>query len=165
MEIRYKKLTPEAKTPFKVINIDAGFDLYAIWKKETDKYFEYGTGLAFEIPEGYVGLIFPRSSITKYDLMLKNSVGVIDASYRGEIMFRFIKAHNDLIVESKDSQSIDTEDWVNANHIAFRKPDYYDVEDRVGQIIFIEIPKISLIESDELSDTERGSGGYGHTGK
>ena len=79
MEIKFKKLVPEAKTPFKAIDVDAGFDLYATSIVETPEYIQYNTGIAVEIPEGYVGLVFPRSSVTKYDLMLKNSVGVIDA--------------------------------------------------------------------------------------
>ena len=83
MNIRFKKLTPDAKTPVKTYEVDAGFDMFATTKTETNDYIEYKTGIAFEIPEGYVGLVFPRSSVTKKDIMLKNCVGVIDASYRG----------------------------------------------------------------------------------
>lgn len=173
LRINYKKLDEKAVTPFKAINIDAGFDLTAISIRETDKFIEYRTGIAFEMPEGYVGLLFPRSSVTKMDLMLKNSVGVIDASYRGEIMFRFIKAHNDVFAEGNNDNVQATPsgpvrydgNWVNANHIAFRKTDYYKVGDRVGQIVFVPIPVVELTEVDEINNTERGSGGFGHTGR
>ncbi len=141
MEIKYIKLVPEAFTPYRKYDVDAGFDMFAISKEETKDYIEYKTGIAFEIPEGYVGLIFPRSSITTYDLMLKNSVGVIDASYRGEIRFRF---HN-LLRQMADKK--------------------YEIGDRVGQIVFIKIPEINLVEVQELSDTERGTGGFGSTNK
>lgn len=152
MEIRFKKLVPEAKTPYKSIDIDAGFDLYAISITETPEYIQYNTGIAVEIPEGYVGLVFPRSSVTKYDLMLKNSVGVIDASYRGEIMCRF--------------HGIKTINYNAGNKGAtIYGGKKYEVGERVAQIVFLELPKITLIEAEELSDTERGSGGFGHTGK
>lgn len=163
MEIKYKKLNSNAVEPYRKYDVDAGFDLTATSIKETDKYIEYGTGLAFEIPEGYVGLLFPRSSVTKMDHQLKNSVGVVDASYRGEIKFRFTKYHHDLISESNENQE---HDWINSNHNAFRKADYYGVGDRIGQIVFIELPKINkLVEVPELSETDRGEGGYGSTGK
>jgi len=147
MEIRFKKLVPEAKTPFKAISVDAGFDLYCTSIEETPDFIQYNTGIAVEIPEGYVGLVFPRSSVTKYDLMLKNSVGVIDASYRGPIVCRFQKFNEHNV-------------W--GDPVNIKK---YEVGDRVAQIVFMEIPKITLVEAQELSDTERGEGGFGSTGK
>ena len=152
MEIRFMKLIPEAKTPFKAIDVDAGFDLYTTSIEETPDYIQYNTGIAVEIPQGYVGLVFPRSSVTKYDLMLKNCVGVIDASYRGEIMCRFYGTKTiNYNVGNK-----------GATIYAGKK---YDVGERVAQIVFLELPKITLIEADELSETERSSQGFGSTGK
>ena len=146
------KLIPEAKTPFKAIDVDAGFDLYTTSIEETPDYIQYNTGIAVEIPQGYVGLVFPRSSVTKYDLMLKNCVGVIDASYRGEIMCRFYGTKTiNYNVGNK-----------GATIYAGKK---YDVGERVAQIVFLELPKITLIEADELSETERSSQGFGSTGK
>lgn len=173
MIIRYRKLEEGAKTPYKKIDVDAGFDLTAIWKKETDKFIEYGTGIAFEIPVGFVGLLFPRSSVTKGDLMLKNSVGVVDASYRGEIKFRYAKYHHDLFSERNSTTIQDTpagkmeinEVWINSNRNVSRKPEYYEIGDRCGQIVFIELPKVKLLQAEELSDTERGTAGYGSSGK
>lgn len=174
MEIRFERLIPEAKTPFKMIDVDAGFDLYATSIEETEDYIEYLTGIAFEIPEGYVGLVFPRSSVTKYDLMLKNCVGVIDASYRGEIRCRFAKVINDIYQDAtylerpsgfwgffKKSQ---INHYIDLLFLS-RKIKKYNVGERVAQVVFLELPKITLIETDELSNTERGSGGFGHTGK
>jgi dUTP pyrophosphatase len=156
MEIKYKKLVPEAKAPIRKFEVDAGFDLYSISRIETPDYIEYKTGIAFEIPEDYVGLLFPRSSVTNYDLMLKNSVGVIDASYRGEIVGRFRK-----IIGDKVKDILLNENDISIN---FDNAKIFDADERVMQIVFIEIPKITLIEVEELSETQRGSGGFGHTG-
>jgi dUTP pyrophosphatase len=89
VKVKFKKLSTEAVAP-KVMKIgDAGADLTATSVEETAMYYEYGTGLAVEIPSGYVGYIFPRSSCSNYHLSLSNCVGVIDSNYRGEIKFRF----------------------------------------------------------------------------
>ena len=155
--IKYVKTSEEAKEPFKKYPEDAGFDLYATWKKTTEKYIEYGTNLIFEIPVGYVGLLFPRSSVTETDLMLKNSVGVIDASYRGEIKFRFMKTKNN---------NIRIPDGRGMIHKIYNPHDeVYHIGDRVGQIVFLQLPNINLNLVSELSKTERGEGGYGHTGQ
>jgi len=118
---------------------DAGMDLYAVSQKFDDHgNYVFGTGLAMEIPEGYVGLIFPRSSISKTAHSLRNAVGVIDSGYRGEIMMKFdINTHNSPV---------------------------YDVGDRIAQIIIMPYPQIEFEEVFELADSERGSGGFGSTG-
>lgn len=147
MEIRFKKLEEGAVVPFKKDPTDAGFDITAI-DYEFDEFGNvvYKTGLALEIPEGYVGLLFPRSSISKYCLSLANSVGVIDSGYRGEIKLKFKPtiAFNDRL-----------DDMCNA----------YDVGERIAQLIIIPYPNIEFVESDELSDSDRGAGGFGSTGK
>src|SRR6185369_3362723 len=79
MPVRFKKLHELAQTPQYAKPTDAGMDLVAISKTYSDLYIEYGTGLDFEIPEGYVGLLFPRSSASNYDLILSNCVGVVDS--------------------------------------------------------------------------------------
>jgi dUTP pyrophosphatase len=142
MQVRVKKLHDSAVVPAYSKPGDAGMDLTAIsMEKDSHGNVVYGTGLAIEIPEGYVGLIFPRSSNSKTDLYLTNHVGVIDSGYRGEIMFKF-RANPSLI---------------NAR---IHRPG-----DRVGQLIIIPYPQVTLVESAELSDTERGDGGFGSTGK
>lgn len=171
MEIKFKKLVPEAQTPYKANDVDAGFDLFAVSIKETEDFIEYNTGIAVEIPEGYVGLVFPRSSVTKYDLMLKNSVGVIDASYRGPILCRFSKVVNGMFEDVNDvelnfkyPQSYPDGKAIDLK-ILNRHIKKYEVGERVAQIVFMEIPKITLVESQELSNTARGSGGFGSSGK
>lgn len=138
MKVKYKKLKERAVTPFKKHAPDAGFDLTATWTKVYPKYTEYGTDLAFETPEGYVGFLFPRSSVRNQDLILKNSVGVLDATYRGEVKFSFYN------LEGNDT---------------------YSVGERCGQIVFIKLPDVELVEAEELSETNRGAGGYGSSGK
>ena len=91
MEVKIKKVNPSATIPVYSKSGDAGMDLTAVTLQVTDEgRYIYDTGLAFEIPEGYVGLIFPRSSISKKDLLLTNSVGVIDSGYRGTVKVVFI---------------------------------------------------------------------------
>ena len=153
MKVKIKKLVKEAVIPSYAKPGDAGMDLTAVSRTEDcDGNIVYGTGLAFEIPEGYVGLVFPRSSNAKYDLLLSNSVGLIDSGYRGEVMMKF-KPH-----------------WSEANiyeqNINLRRNDKHDykVGERVGQIMIIPYPHIDFVITEELSTTERGDGGFGHTG-
>jgi dUTP pyrophosphatase len=166
-KVKIKLLNENAKLPVKSHFDDACFDLIAISKKETSQYVEFGTGMAIEIPYGYVGLLFPRSSVTKHDLMLKNAVGVIDAGYRGELMCRFVHVYNDIHSVSFYTGSgfgghsktcIDTK-------LLQRTPELYNVGDRIAQIMFIKLPEIELELVKELKDSKRGVGGYGHTGK
>lgn len=144
MKVKIKKLHEDAVVPSYAKPGDAGMDLTA-----TSRTFDehgnvvYGVGLAIEIPEGYVGLIFPRSSNAKTDLYLTNHVGVVDSGYRGEIMFKFRKS----------------DAFKN-----FQEARLYHVGDRVGQLLIIPYPQIQLEEVEELSSTERGEAGYGSTG-
>jgi dUTP pyrophosphatase len=141
MKVKFKKLHPNAKTPHYSLEGDACLDLYAAWQKIDDLGNRvYGTGIAMEIPEGHVGLLFPRSSISKTNLSLRNSVGVIDSNYRGEIMLKFL-----------DLEEMDDLLW-------------YLPGNKIGQIMIIERPQIELEEVEELSETDRGEGGFGSTG-
>ena len=141
MQVRIKKLNENAVIPSYAKGGDAGMDLVATSIiSETTTDVTYGMGIALEIPYGFVGLVFPRSSIRKYELALTNSVGVIDSGYRGEIQATFKKTNG------LDSLS-------------------YKVGDRIAQIMIIPHPEIEFEEADELSDTERGEGGFGSTGK
>ena len=141
IKIKIKKLVPEAVIPSYAKPGDAGMDLVATSTSlDENGNTVYGTGIAMEIPEGHVGLIFPRSSNAKTDLYLTNHVGVIDSGYRGELMFKF-----------------------RAIRTPF--PKEYKVGDKVGQIIIMPYPQVAFIETDELSSTERGEGGFGSTGK
>ena len=142
MQVKIKKLHPDAVIPKYAKPGDAGLDLVAVSKeRDSNDNLVYGTGLALEIPEGYVGLIYPRSSISKYNLMLTNHVGVVDSGYRGEVMFKF---KNNAPFSSKYAE--------------------YNVGDKIGQIIIVPYPKVEFVEVDNLSESERGNGGFGHSG-
>ena len=154
MKVKIKKLNPLAVIPSYAKAGDAGMDLVATEiLKDTPEQITYGMGIAIEIPEGFVGLVFPRSSIRKTGLQLSNSVGVIDSGYRGEIQATFNKIFGG---ERFYDETKNTEDTSN---------EFYKVGDRIAQIMIIPYPPIEFMEVDELSDSERGEGGFGSTGK
>lgn len=160
LKVKIKKVHPNAVIPKYAKEGDAGLDLTAT-SMSYDEYGNicYGTGLAFEIPKGYVGLIFPRSSICKEQMLLSNSVGVIDSGYRGEVSFKF-----------KPSMALDENQCVKTDKdrlwsVAIRQNNIYGVGDRIGQMIIMPYPQIEFEEVEELSETERGEGGYGSSGK
>lgn len=139
MKVNVKKLHPEAVIPKYSRPGDAGLDLTATSVSWSNDKVTYGTGLAFEIPEGYFGLLVPRSSNAKKDLILTNHAGICDSSYRGEILFVY-------------------------RHAISAAPVEYEVGDRIGQLLILPYPQIELVEAEELSISERGSGGFGSTG-
>lgn len=143
VNVRIKKLRNDAVIPSYAKDGDAGMDLTAvdvIYKSDIDCY-EYHTGLALEIPKGYVGLMFPRSSNRKTDGYMTNHVGVIDSGYRGEILVCF--------------KNRDVNDHKEPYHIG----------NRIAQLMIVPYPEVHFIEVAELSQTERGDGGHGSTGK
>ena len=141
MQVQIKLLSDAAKLPSYSKVGDAGLDLVATSLKQVEEsgygFVEYGTSLAIKVPEGYVGLIFPRSSISNYGMILSNSVGVLDSNYTGELKLRFkyIKGTN-----------------------------AYNIGDRVGQLIIIPYPIIEFEQVDELPETNRNDLGFGSTG-
>lgn len=156
VKVKFKKLGEDAVVP-KVQKLgDAGADLTATWLRHEDNYIEYGTELAVEIPPGYVGFIYPRSSLSNYDLILANHVGVIDSNYRGEIKFRFKPTKK----PSMNFRSSDMSILVDTNECK-----YYEVGDRIGQLIIMPIPTVEFEEVEDLSSSERGDKGYGSSGK
>lgn len=166
MQVKVKKLHPNAVIPQYAKPGDAGMDLTAVWVKHaghTNKpYSEFGTGLSIEIPEGYVGLIFPRSSISKTVHSLANSVGVVDSGYRGEITFRFFaNGTAALYVEHLRTGVLSRESFEDL----YTSKEGYEVGDKIGQLIILPYPQIEFVEAEELSKTERGTNGYGHTGR
>lgn len=138
IKVKIKRLDSKAVIPSYAKPGDACMDLTAISETIIEDsgyaFIEYGTGLAFEVPENYVMLIYPRSSISNQGLILSNSVGVVDSGYRGEVKLRFKYI--------KDTNK-------------------YNVGDRVGQFMVIPRQLMELEEVEELSETERGSGGFG----
>lgn len=143
LTVKIKKLHPDAIVP-EYASIGAGcFDLHSIEDGDVGSGWsnrrEFKTGLAFEIPIGYVMLIYGRSGLAFHDqIRLSNCVGVIDSDYRGEVSI---------------SLTIDNDKCVSL----------YEC-DRIAQAMIIPIPKVSFEVVQELSDTERGTGGFGSTG-
>lgn len=141
LPIKIKKLNEKAVLPQKADNGSAGWDLIATSERLVLEgpisYVEYGTSLALEIPPGFVGLLFPRSSISSNtSLILNNSIGLLDSSYRGEIKARF---KSTLTVGGKK----------------------YKLGDKIAQLMVIPYPEIDFEEVNELSETKRGDGGFG----
>lgn len=143
MEVKIKKLTPTAKLPTYGSVFSAGADLYS---DEPEFTVEPGethlvhTGLAVEIPEGYGGFIYARSGLaTKKGLAPANKVGVIDADYRGEVRVSLFN-HSDKV------QTV-------------------EAGERVAQLVIAPFLKADFTEAEKLSDTARGEGGFGSTGR
>lgn len=141
MNVKIKKLCADAVIPKYAKDGDAGLDLVSTSRySDANGQITHGTGLAVEIPDGFVGFIFPRSSIAKTNMSLCNAVAVIDSSYRGELILKF-NVHNP------------------SNNMVL-----YKVGERIGQLVIMPYPKITLVEVDELSTTDRGVGGFGSSG-
>lgn len=142
MNLKFKRLHPEAGIPSFATAGAACFDIQTIEAGEVAPHggtFQFRTGLAFEVPEGHVMLVFSRSGHGfKHDLSLVNAVGVIDSDYRGELQVKLR----------------------NAGQIGFG----FEPGDRIAQALVLPLPNLQLIEADELGDTARGAGGFGSTG-
>lgn len=170
MRVKIKRLHKDSVIPQYSKEGDAGLDLTAV-----DRYFDvhgnavYRTGIAIEIPEGYVGLLFPRSSVSKVDLSLCNCVGVIDSNYRGEIIAKFKPT---LIYEVHDDSEFEENKFKHWDRIIVPTREFgamshqnYEVGERIAQLIIMPYPKVQFEEVEELTQTERGDGGFGSTGK
>lgn len=140
--IRVKVLSDDAKIPTYATDGAGAFDLYAAesGRPAVSRPIEIGTGLAFEIPVGYLMLVFSRSGHGfKYDVRLGNCVGLIDSDYRGEVRVK-------LAADQPSGFSV-------------------NVGDRIAQAIVIPVERTSFHRVDELSETARGDGGFGSTGQ
>ncbi|MCL2071508.1 MAG: dUTP diphosphatase [Oscillospiraceae bacterium] len=143
MTINYKKLNSKANPPLRATEYSAGADLCACLDSavtvKAESQLLIPTGIAIEIPEGYGGFVFPRSSVSsKHGVSLANCVGVIDADYRGEVKIP-------LINHSKSDYTINN-------------------GDRIAQLVIMPVELAEFAESASLSDTVRGDGGFGSTG-
>lgn len=144
MEIKIKKLSEDAVIPTYGSEYSAGADLYALTDEpiviEPGKTVLVHTGISIEIPEGYGGFIYARSGLsTKRGLAPANKVGVIDADYRGELM---VSLYN----QSGVAQTVES-------------------KERIAQLVIAPFLKAEFVLSNDLSETERGVGGFGSTGK
>jgi dUTP pyrophosphatase len=145
LKVKFKKLYADAKLPIKGSLHAACFDVYAQSVTYNEKFPTkryVGLGFATEIPEGYRGVIVPRSNLTKHNWVMNNSIGIIDSDYRGEWMAVF----------------------TNITDNAWLYPFPYEAGERVAQIYFEKIENVEFEEVDSLNESERGEGGFGSTG-
>lgn len=167
VKVRFKKLHPDAQLPKRAKPGDAGMDITCV-DEGTLSYdlsqITYNLGLAMEIPQGYVGYLFPRSSICKTSLDLSNSVGVIDSGYRGEVKAVFNRRyHKDFYNHITTDDEYEIARSMNIERRVSNVP--YKKGDRIVQLVVMPIPEVETEWADELSDSERGQGGFGSTGK
>lgn len=144
MEIKIKKIKPDAVIPTRGSSSAAGYDLYACIENDIvikpNENVKIGTGLAIAVPDGYFGAIFARSGLAaKQNLRPANCVGVADSDYRGEYI---VALHND----SNESRKIKR-------------------GERIAQLVVMPFLPVEFLEVEELDETERGEGGFGSTGK
>jgi dUTP pyrophosphatase len=142
MKVRIR-LKEGAQMPTKAHLTDAAWDLYAHWIEANSDLYTIGTGVHIEVPVNYVGLIFPRSSVSKMDLRLSNSVGVIDPGYAGEIIVKF-----------------DPLKWGRGLPV-----NLYETGERCAQFLLIKNTDITWNVVDEFDETARGMKGFGSSGK
>lgn len=143
MDVKFKKVNKLAKMPTRGSEHSAGYDLYACTDKDIiimpHETVKIDTGIAIELPNGTFGAIYARSGLaTKRGLRPSNCVGICDSDYRGNYI---VALHNDL----------DTAQCIQAG-------------ERIAQLIIQRFEEVNFVEVDELSDTERGEGGFGSTG-
>ena len=142
MRVPFRRLRPEGRMPARAYAGDAGYDLAAAEGAvlAPGERVVVGTGIALAIPEGYAGLVLPRSGLaTRFGVSLVNAPGTIDAGYRGEIKVSVVNLDPD-------------------------NPVTFAVGDRIGQLIVQEIPPVRMHEVDKLPGSDRAESGFGSTG-
>lgn len=149
MKLGVKRIHPGARMPTYATSGAACFDLYAVSDIPHELYqgtsVVIPTGLIFDIPEGYVLMVYSRSGHGfKHDVRLANAVGIIDSDYRGELMVKLTRD------ESPGS-------WLNQFHV--------NQGDRIAQAMLMPVEQVQLEQVDEVEATVRGMGGFGSTGK
>jgi len=171
--IKFKKLHADVLMPKQGTPTDAGYDIVAVddgtWDKD-GRYIEYKTGLAVALPSGYHLKVAPRSSNSKYDLLLCNSEGLIDNAYRGEIRLRFKYVMPSIITENKEYNLNHDKDsfWPHKYSYNFMKDPsdlrIYKKGDRIAQLKIEKTIYADFEEVAELDQTDRNEGGFGSTG-
>jgi len=143
VKLRFRRLSPAARPPARAHGDDAGFDLHAAEAAtlEPGARASVGTGLAVAIPDGFAGLVLPRSGLAaRHGIALVNAPGLIDAGYRGEVRVLLLNTDRQAPFEIAEG-------------------------DRVAQLVLVRAEAPELEETDELGDTARGSGGFGSSGR
>lgn len=184
IEVKFKKLVENATLPTYAHDGDIGMDIMAtsVTYNEENDYFEYGTGLAAESARGNAMLLLPRSSVSDTNGYLCNTPGLVDPfTYRGEIKFRYKNRESlesfifscavrtwhrlswfERLGTSLDKIMIEVDETVRSNIMAFAP---YNIGDKIGQMVMVKTPVVKITEVDVLSETSRGEGGFGSSGK
>lgn len=184
IEVKFKKLAENATLPTYAHDGDIGMDIIAtsVTYNEEHDYFEYGTGLAAESDRGNAMLLLPRSSVSDTNGYLCNTPGLVDPfTYRGEIKFRYKNRESlesiifsyavrnwhrlnwfERLRTTFDEVMIETDEIIRANIMYFAP---YNIGDKIGQMVMVKTPVVKITEVDELSETTRGTGGFGSSGK
>jgi dUTP pyrophosphatase len=139
MQLKIKKLHPNAVLPKRAHSTDAGLDLTATSLEVKDNQAIYGTGIAVDIPEGYVGLLCARGSICKKDLILNNGIGIVDSGFSGEVKAIF-------------------------NSTNMKSKPIYELGERVCQLVIVPCMLWDVQEVSDLPKSDRGSGSHGSSG-
>lgn len=175
IKVKLKKIVEDAVIPSYAHDGDMGMDLTAVsveYDAEKDCYI-YHTGLSVEIPKGYGMLLFPRSSNRRTNAYMTNHVGVIDSCYRGEILVCFKNRTSSLMINiiNKIAFAVNSilgrigmknlQVPLNTKELEFP----YHIGDRIAQVVIIPYPIVEYVETEKLSETKRGKGGHGSTGK
>ena len=179
LTLKVKKLDPNATLPKQANEKDSGYDVVALedGKVSADNmHIEYRTGLAIQPPDGYHILIHPRGSISKYDLVLHNSIGLADPGYRGEYICRFrivprlttriwYKIGENNYCGAKPHFTDKYETPLVSENISFFEPKLYKKGDKIAQLVLEKTEYAKIVEVTELDETDRGEGRFGSTGK
>jgi dUTP pyrophosphatase len=164
VKVKFKKLHPDAKLPERADELCGGWDVICTEIiQESNDFVICKLGFALEIPAGYKVTLVPRSSFTKYKWILQNSPGLGDASYVGEYQYRFRALPKYTFLHRNDIADVICRN--NYKGFDLEYPDFpYQVGDRIGQIYLEEVIPIEFEEVEELSETVRGTGGFGSSG-
>lgn len=177
VNVKVKRLSPDATLPYKAHEQDAGFDLCAIEDKVIDpgETAKIKTGIAVELPPGFELQVRPRSGISlKTKLRVANSPGTVDASFRGEVgvivdnTSDWLRDYADGICETTDGMLyvFDDDAFIEKRENDPLADGKYIIRkgDKIAQGVVMPVPAATFTEVDELDATERGAGGFGHTG-
>lgn len=163
--VKFKRLHKDAKVPTYITEDSAGLDITAISMEydAKNRCMIYHTGLAVQLPKGYVGLLFPKSGIYKTTLNLRNCVGILDGDYTGEV-----KAYFKDDIEYGSRFLLKLRIWFNRLLKKLNIPQplrskirRYEIGDKVIQMIVLPFPKVNFLKVEELDKTERGTKGFG----
>lgn len=170
LEVGVKKTHENGELPVYKHPDDCGADVTAARIiEETEDHIWYGTGIIINpelLPLGF--FLFPRGSISKYDLQLANSVGTIETNFRGEIQVRFNKIYGGNLIKSHfESFMIEHEliDYVDARYEDNYEHKVYEIGDKIAQLILLPVIKADYYFIDQVDETDRGEGAFGSTGQ